>query len=192
MIWHNLYERHTKGRSNARKLLTALRPVLTDLRSRTGLHQGFPAQWASQLNRESGLEEWFMAVPGGVVKLPTTSEVDGVRLTLLAMVEPRADHLQRFTAMLEGRRTQDDTAWTVAIHLENDAATGGDRKGLGACGHAAWHCHVGPGLGAVPKVRVPLPGLKPADALQWVLTTLVAAMEPAPWTRAPAPVRPRA
>ncbi|HEX4422555.1 MAG TPA: hypothetical protein VH165_31790 [Kofleriaceae bacterium] len=58
-----------------------------------------------------------------------------------------------------------------------------ERKGGGACGHAAFHCHVGLTLEHEPKVRVPLPAVAPADALDWLLSTVVPNWEPAPWTR---------
>lgn len=56
-----------------------------------------------------------------------------------------------------------------------------DRKGGGACGHAAFHCHVGPTLDHEPKVRVPLPAIGPAAALDWLLSIVIPAWEPAPW-----------
>lgn len=182
MIWQKLYDRHTKDRMRAKESLTAVRHVLQKFRSKTGLPQGFSAQWASELNRESGVVEWFMADRIGVVPLKETADLADVRLTLLALADGRANHLRQFTAMLEGKSVRGGTPWTVAIHLADDRADDeGDRQGTGACGHAAWHCHVGPDLNAKPKVRVPLPGLKPADALSWLLTTLVADMEPARW-----------
>ena len=71
----------------------------------------------------------------------------------------------------------------VLFLLRNgDGRPGGDRQGSGACGHAAFHCHVGPTLDAEPKVRVPLPPLHPADALDWVLSQVVPGYEPAPWS----------
>lgn len=69
----------------------------------------------------------------------------------------------------------------MAIHLPKDRESDGDRQGSGACGHAALHCHVGPTLDADPKVRVPLPPLPPADALDWILSQVVPGWEPTPW-----------
>jgi hypothetical protein len=90
---------------------------------------------------------------------------------------------------LEGRRDQllSEPARTqpvILFHLENDQdPIEQDRKGGGACGHAAFHCHVGLTLEHEPKVRVPLPAVAPADALDWLLSTVVPNWEPAPWTR---------
>lgn len=186
MIWWNVYKRHTGSRAKAATSLGSMRPVLNDLGSRTG-RANLGAYWSQQRNPATGIAEWSMAgIDHGVVQLNDTLHLRDVKLTLLALVDTRADRLRQFTAMLEGIRQNDGTSWTVAIHLEDDHnRREGDHKGTGACGHAAWHCHVGPDLSATPKVRVPLPALKPADALRWVLTTLIPAMEPAPWERCP-------
>jgi hypothetical protein len=59
----------------------------------------------------------------------------------------------------------------------------GDRQGRGAGGHAALHCHVGPDLETAPEVRVPLPAINAAEALDWVLSQIIPTdgFEPAPW-----------
>ncbi len=187
MTWWNIYKRHTEGRGNAEALLRKVRPVLQDLRVRAHLPPGFDARWSPETNQETGTAEWYMnGHQDGALSLPNTVELKDVKLTLLGLVDTRANRLRQFTAMLEGARAADNTPWVVAVHLE-DAGPGGegDQKGTGACGHAAWHCHVGPDLSAKPKARVPLPALKPADALRWVLTAVMPSMEPAPWDQRP-------
>lgn len=192
MIWWDLYERHAKGRANATKRLRGVRAVLRDFQNRHGLPQGFNARWASQNNPDSGTVEWFMGDRAGVIDLPAFADLRDVRLTLLALADGRQDHLRKFTAMLEGRAIKGGATWTVAIHLEDDRdGDDADHKGTGACGHASWHCHVGPDLNAKPKVRVPLPGLTAADAVRWLLTTHTATMEPARWAERPEKVRAR-
>jgi hypothetical protein len=100
---------------------------------------------------------------------------------VLALISRKADHVHQFTAMIEGT-TRIGLPWAAAVHLEDDRAPAGqDRKGDGACGHAAFHCHVGPTLDHEPKVRVPLPAVGPAGALDWLLSIVVPAWEPAPW-----------
>jgi hypothetical protein len=107
------------------------------------------------------------------------------RLTVLLLTGTRQHELHELTIMLSGQTPQ-GSPWCVALHLPDDrkspAHPGGDRQGSGACGHAAFHCHVGPTLDAEPKVRVPLPPLHPADALDWVLSQVVPDYEPAPWS----------
>ena len=102
-------------------------------------------------------------------------------LTVLGLSNSRTHHVHQFTAMLKGV-TDSGSPWAVAVHLEDDrSAPDEDRKGSGACGHAALHCHVGPSLDAKPKVRVPLGGIGPVEALDWLLSTVVPGWEPAPW-----------
>lgn len=115
-------------------------------------------------------------------KLPGLASAD---LTVMARVS-RHDHLHEFTVMVEGHRA-DGSTWVLAVHLPDDRETpqnpSRDRQGLGACGHAALHCHVGPDLDTAPEVRVPLPPLGPVEILEWVITQILptAPFEPAPW-----------
>ena len=43
------------------------------------------------------------------------------------------------------------------------------------------HCHVGPDHTANPEIRVPMPPMKPWEALDRVLSQVVPDWEPAPW-----------
>lgn len=119
------------------------------------------------------------------VALRQLGDLASAELSVMALAD-RRNHLHQFTVMVEGKRA-DGSAWALAVHFEDDRITDknkdADRKGTGAGGHAAFHCHVGPGLDVAPKVRVPLPALGPVEALEWVLSQLVptAKFEPAPW-----------
>ena len=134
------------------------------------------------------LVEWSIRDGGSPtpIALRNLTDLASAELSLMALAD-RDNHLHQFTAMVEGRRA-DGSAWSLAVHFEDDRETKesheGDRKGTGACGHAAFHCHVGPGLNVGPKVRVPLPAFGPVEALQWVLSQLVPTpqFEPAPWS----------
>jgi hypothetical protein len=107
--------------------------------------------------------------------------LEDAHLTVLASVSRRNEHLHQFTATIEGM-TATRSPWVAAVHLEADhEPPDHDRKGSGACGHAAFHCHVGPTMNHEPKVRVPLPAVGPAGALDWLLSTVVPAWEPVPW-----------
>lgn len=116
-------------------------------------------------------------------------------LTVLLRFDRREHHLQELAVMLSGAR-HDDSPWALAVHLPHDARTPahprGDRDGLGACGHAALHCHIGPTLDMKPKVRVPFPALRPAQILEWAVAQVVPAptFEPAPWSGVDAMLRP--
>jgi hypothetical protein len=119
------------------------------------------------------------------VALRQLADLKSAELSVMALAD-RRNHIHQFTVMVEGKRS-DDSAWALAVHFEDDRITDrnkdADRKGTGAGGHAAFHCHVGPGLDVAPRVRVPLPALGPVEALEWVLSQLVptATFEPAPW-----------
>ncbi|HET7499466.1 MAG TPA: hypothetical protein VFK02_00625 [Kofleriaceae bacterium] len=105
------------------------------------------------------------------------------RLTVLALLSRKADHVHQFTAMIK-RTTCGGQPWVAAVHLEDDRATvEQDRKGGGACSHAALHCHIGPTLDDEPKVRVPLPAIELGDAFDWLLSTVVPGWEPARWSQ---------
>ncbi|MBZ5714124.1 hypothetical protein [Nannocystis pusilla] len=115
------------------------------------------------------------------------------RLAVLLRFDRRAERLQELNIMLRGLR-HDGSPWAVAVHLphDSDARPQGDRDGLGACGHAALHCHVGPTLDIAPKVRVPFPPLAPAQIVEWAVSQVVptAEFEPAPWSAVAAMLRP--
>ena len=113
-----------------------------------------------------------------LVDLPSLRKA---RLTVLAPVSRSAKHLHQFTAAIEGITLQDQP-WVVAVHMDEDyASPHEDRKGAGACSHAAFHYHVGRTLDEEPEVRVPLPAISPAAALDWLLALVVPDWEPAPW-----------
>jgi hypothetical protein len=88
--------------------------------------------------------------------------------------------------MVEGVRA-DNSTLAIAAHLPDDRKTQdnptGDCQGLGACGHAALHCHVGPSMTTDPKVRVPMPPLGPAEILDWMIAQIlpIQDFERAPW-----------
>jgi len=141
------------------------------------------------------LVKWSIRDSGAVAPVPLRqiSDLASAELSLMALAD-RRNHLHQFTVMVEGKRA-DGSAWALAVHFEDDRVTDknkdADRKGTGAGGHAAFHCHVGPGLDVAPKVRVPLPALGPVEALEWVLSQLVptAQFEPAPWAQVQAALR---
>lgn len=185
-FWVDLYRDQTAARTLAsgawsgelRKRLVALSKAGFCDRSVEGRftyeHDGNLLKWSI---RDDG-----KAAP---VALRQLADLDSAELSVIALAD-RGNHLHQFTVMVEGKRA-DGTAWVLAVHFEDDRITDknkdADRKGTGAGGHAAFHCHVGPGLDVGPKVRVPLPPLGPVEALEWVLTQLVptAQFEPAPW-----------
>ncbi len=180
--WGALYQAHRAMRSGSTDLATSLRRLLVELADRG--HCARTIQGRFTRRERGGLRELYIqpldstAQSEPLVELPL---LDDARLTVLALVSRRADHVHQFTAMIEGM-ARDGRRWAAAVHLEDDHTAGEqDRKGGGACSHAAFHCHVGPTLDDEPKVRVPLPAVGPAGALDWLLSIVIPGWEPAPW-----------
>lgn len=164
-IWGSLYEQHCSMRTASAELITAIRHRLLALAERG--HCARTIQGRFTRRDRGGLREWFIQQVDPrderepLVGLPSLQDA---RLTVLALLSRRADHVHQFTVMLEGTMLA-GLPWAAAIHLEDDREPDTqDRKGSGACGHAAFHCHVGPTLDHEPKVRVPFPAVGPADA----------------------------
>jgi hypothetical protein len=183
--WGALYQEHRDMRSASADLATSLRRQLVALADRG--HCARTIQGRFTRRDRGGLRELYIQPLDHLdhadqreplVELPS---LDDARLTVLALVSRKVDHVHQFTAMIEGL-APDGRKWAAAVHLEDDrAADEQDRRGGGACSHAAFHCHVGPTLDDVPKVRVPLPAVGPAGALDWLLSIVVPGWEPARW-----------
>jgi hypothetical protein len=187
--WQELYTKHIAVRSLSTDLAGSLRRRLLALADRGHCARTIQGRFT---RRDRGpLRELYIQpldshdLREPLLGLPSLAEA---RFTLLAMTSRRADHVHQFSAMIEGM-TPARLSWSAAVHLEDDSdPVEQDRRGSGACGHAALHCHVGPTLDHEPKVRVPLPAIGPADALDWLLSIVVPGWEPAPWVDA-APAR---
>jgi hypothetical protein len=192
--WLELYRAHREMRLRAGPEATSsIRLRLKDLAARGHCDGTLPSRFTYDKNGPAGLRLWRIngAEQGGepLHDLPTLRDA---RLTVLLLTGTRRHELHELTIMVEGI-TPEGSPWCVALHLPDDRESpghpDGDRQGSGACGHAAFHGHVGPTLDHEPKVRVPLPPLLPADALDWVLSQVVPGYEPAPWPAVGAAIR---
>jgi hypothetical protein len=184
--WVHLYGAHSKARSLGSPVWsTDLRKRLIAL-SEAGYVDGSVAGRFTY-KQDGNLLEWSIRTDGSTapIALHNLADLPSAELSLMALAD-RQNHLHQFTVMIEGKRS-DNSPWALAVHFEDDRVTAkspdGDRKGTGACGHAAFHCHVGPNLDLTPKVRVPLPALSPVEALDWAISQIVSSadFEPAPW-----------
>jgi hypothetical protein len=141
--------------------------------------------------QRAALVEW--SIRPEPLALHGVPHLASAKLSLMALTD-RGGHLHMFTVMVEGER-EDGSKWTLAVHLPDDQETArnpnGDRQGRGAGGHAALHCHVGPDLETAPEVRVPLPAINAAEALDWVLSQIIPTdgFEPAPWAQVQAALK---
>lgn len=181
--WVDLYRQHTELRTRGDIELHAIRKRLLQLAERGHCDRTVQGRFKEQKNGDR--RAWKLVGPSGdegepLIDLP---ELPRAHLSVRAISNARTHELQQFSVVLEGE-PENGRTWLVGVHLEGSSGPDGDQKGLGACSHAAFHCHVGPSFDALPKVRVPLPALGPVEVLDWVLSIAVPGWdEPAPWAR---------
>jgi len=185
--WVDLYRRHREMRLEAGAEATSnIRRRLKELADRGLCDGSLPSRFTYDKNdRNAHVRAWRITGNGdGGEPLKGLPHLVDASLTVLLLTGTRRHELHALNITLKGQ-TLEGASWCVALHLPNDressASPDGDRQGSGACGHAAFHCHVGPTLDAEPKVRVPVPPLPPAEALDWVLSQVVPDYEPARW-----------
>ncbi|MCB9744362.1 MAG: hypothetical protein H6741_22070 [Alphaproteobacteria bacterium] len=185
-MWVDLYDQHEKARA-----LGTTDP-LRELQKRVKVlvHQRRVEQrFLGKLNykkREKGTghrgaKEIAVAGDGTKIGEPIpisnlTNLYDGL-LGIWVLVNAADNSLRKFTVCITGK-TPDGAAWMASVELDQEPA------GSGACGHALFHCHVGPSHSSLPEVRVPVPAIKPWDALDWLLTQVIPDWEPWPWQNA--------
>ena len=177
--WHALYERHRAMRVAPGNLQSSVRKRLIDLADRGHCAETIRGRFSS---RHCGaLQELYIDAARNREPLWELPHLTVAHLTVLALISRRTEHLHQFTAMIEAE-TDTQSRWVAAVHLEADhQPPDHDRKGSGACGHAAFHCHVGTSMDHEPKVRVPFPDVGLVGALDWLLSIVIPAWEPAPW-----------
>lgn len=191
--WIALYKSHGSARTVHPSWTTEVRKKLIALADAKHCDEAIRGRFSNQ--NVGDLVEWSIRKDGAQVAEPLTrlADLEIAEITVLGLVSKRG-HLHAFTVSVEGMR-KDGTLWTLAVDLPDDRETSknskGDRQGLGACSHAAFHCHVGPDRATAPEVRVPLPALGPVEALEWVLSQIVptAEFEPAPWAEVTAALK---
>lgn len=195
--WSELYAAHRGVRALQPSWSQELRGKLGRLEEAEHCAAGIRSRFTNQKDdKHAHLRRYSFRRDGSDVaeSLAELEHLASAKLSLLALVDTKREHLHMFTAMAEATR-HDGSSFAVAVHLpddrESEVNVDGDRQGLGACGHAALHCHVGPDLETGPVVRVPLPAIGPVEALEWVLSQLVQspAFEPAPWTQVQADLK---
>jgi hypothetical protein len=177
-VWFDLYRQHQRARSSGdKKWSTEVRNRLNRLME----HCDAPGWQTFTKKANGGLEIW--EISGGPLQLGELPGVASAKLQVLVRSATNTGHIHEFNVLAEGTRG-DGSPWTIAVHLPDDRRDPeGDRQGLGACSHAALHCHVGPTLDHEPKVRVPLPALSLPDVLDWIIVQIIQDQdfEPARW-----------
>jgi hypothetical protein len=179
--WHALYEQHQAMRAAPVDLESSLRKRLVDLADLG--HCARTIRGRFTWRQRGALRELYIQSTDDREPLRALPHLEDAHLIVLASISRRTEQVHQFTAMIEGM-TALQLPWVAAVHLEDDhEPPDHDRKGGGACGHAAFHCHVGPTMDHEPKVRVPFPAVGPVSALDWLLSIVVPGWEPAPWTK---------
>jgi hypothetical protein len=176
-MWTDLYASHEAARAlGTQDVANELRTRVKGLVKRKLCDQMFTGKVEYKRNGSRGKKEiWVkgndgpMGAPIPLAGLPDLPEA---RLSMAAMVDGAS--IEKFTVRLEGT-TADDRPWLVSVEMDSEP------MGSGACGHPVIHCHVGPDHVAKPEVRVPMPALKPWDALDWVLCQVIEDWEPLAW-----------
>jgi hypothetical protein len=183
--WTDLYVSHRRVRTVPASWTTEVRKKLIALADAKHCDEAIRGRFSNQSLGD--VVEWSIRKNGSRAAEPLTglADLESAEISVEGLVSKRG-HLHAFTVSVQGKR-KDGSSWSLAVDLPDDRETtknpSGDRQGLGACSHAAFHCHVGTDRKTAPEVRVPLPALGPADALEWVLSQLVptAKFEPALW-----------
>jgi hypothetical protein len=183
--WIELHGEHRVLRATGGASLKDIRRVLQLLTKRKHAAQSLIGRFTNKKNRETTRREWYITAPQDAEEeekaewseplrnlAPNIAEA---RLTILALTDESDVKLGKLTVMLRGRSAAGEP-FVVAAHLDDC------HMGLGACGHALFHCHVGPSFSATPEVRVPLPALRPAATLEWALSVVLPNWEPVPWS----------
>jgi hypothetical protein len=182
--WLELHGQHRELRGTGGSSPQEIRRVLQLLIERKHAHATLMNRFTNKKNKGTNRREWYIAAPKDTGEedkkywseplLNLAPDIAEARLTILALTEESDMKLSKLTIMLSGRNSV-AAPFVVAAHLDDC------HMGSGACGHALFHCHVGSSLDAVPKVRVPLPALRPAATLEWALSIALPGWEPVPW-----------
>ncbi len=144
--WIDLYASHRQARAVAASWTTDVRKKLIALAAAGHCDATIRGRFSN--HNRGDLAEWSIRRDGAQAAEPLTGlpGLATAELSVLGLMNTRG-HLHAFTVSVEGKRA-DGSMWALAVHLPDDRETehnpNGDRQGLGACSHAALHCHVGP------------------------------------------------
>ena len=119
-MWSALYEQHRGIRRVSRDFATSIRQRLIALAERrhcaktiqsrfTRRDRGALREWYIQPLEQSDEREPLLGLPS----------LQDARLTVLALLSRKDDHVHQFTAMIEGK-TPRGLPWAAAVHLEDD------------------------------------------------------------------------
>lgn len=192
--WLALHGAHRTLRETGGSSVQDIRRVLQLLVERKHSSPSLINRFTYKKNRVTNRRDWFIAPLRGAKEEEKAEwseplqnlapDIAAARLTILALTEESDKKLGKLTVMMNGTSAA-GAPFIVAVHLDDR------HMGLGACGHALFHCHVGPAFSTAPEVRVPFPGLRPAATLEWALSVVLPSWEPAPWDKVTAHFAPK-
>jgi hypothetical protein len=172
-VWQELHQAHEAARAlpGPKSLGNEVRRKL-HLLAQKGLCSASAPSWVTE--RTWGDRRFFELRGSQSIELGSVEPLIEAKLSLSALTSRRGERIEKFTIKLEAI-SRPARPFVVSVELTEKA------DGQGACGHALLHCHIGPDHEVKPQIRVPLPALKPWDALDWVLSQIIPEWEPAPW-----------
>ncbi|MBM3268587.1 MAG: hypothetical protein FJZ01_13135 [Candidatus Sericytochromatia bacterium] len=179
--WVDLYQRHAAMREGGATLPADIRARLVRLSEMGHCDASIQGRFSSRT--VGRLREWHVRPRFGTAgpeRLKGVAHLESAHLSIQVLSDSRTSRIHQFTAEVQGQASGGQ-GWLVAVHLDDDRDPDVQDRGLGACSHPSFHCHVGTSLEAVPKVRVPLPDVGPVGALDWLLSLVIPDWEPAPW-----------
>ena len=100
--------------------------------------------------------------------------------TLSMSIDLERETLASYSISIVGRKRDGNGGSPASVYARIDLDDG--PKGQGLCSHPLLHCHMGADPEPNDKLspRAPLPWLHPADALDWLLSTVHPTLEPCP------------
>lgn len=187
MIWHDLVDQHNALRERGYpEVVKELRRRIARLAARGHCSPMFQGRLSDKTEdkrskRTEVMIKGSQSPIGDPIPLLNLPSVEHPKLWLYALLDERDRRLLKFTVRLDAQWASDKVPFTISVELDDRT------MGSGACGHPILHCHMGVDHARRPQFRLPLPALTPWEALDWLITQLDEAHEPAPWTAPPAP-----
>ncbi|MCK6513816.1 hypothetical protein L6R46_01995 [Myxococcota bacterium] len=182
MIWRELVDQHDAARERGYpKVEMELRKRVAWLAERGHCSRVYQGRLSDKTKDKRSRRTQVMikgeqSPIGDPIPLLNLPNVEHPKLWIYALLDDHDKRLLKFTVRLDARWAADKVPFTISVELDDRT------MGSGACGHPILHCHMGVDHDRRPQFRLPLPALTPWEALDWLITQLDEAHEPAPWT----------
>lgn len=181
MIWRELVNQHDAARERGYpKVEMELRKRVAWLAERGHCSRVYQGRLSDKTKDKRSRRTQVMikgeqSPIGDPIPLLNLPNVEHPKLWIYALLDDSDKRLLKFTVRLDAQWSADKVPFTISVELDDRT------MGSGACGHPILHCHMGVDHDRRPQFRLPLPALTPWEALDWLITQLDEAHEPAPW-----------